>query len=208
IKNAVDTDEEKTEHIIMEIQESLNNFVEEKEAFKEANDDDEPLTLNNSTIQDILVENGLSEEITSKIEKSYTKEFGDTPPVVEHLLDKKVLAANEQRKKEQRLEQKVQVLQQRLDETKQEASEYLEQIENANQIIANMGNEDNSDEGDIIEEIATDDSTTNTNYDVVVKVKPEKVSQIKSQIIDGQKCIIIPIEDNEQANVNGTETLL
>lgn len=208
IKNAVDADEEKTEHIIMEIQESLNNFVEEKEAFKEANDDDEPLTLNNSTIQDILVENGLSEEITSKIEKSYTKEFGDTPPVVEHLLDKKVLAANEQRKKEQRLEQKVQVLQQRLDETKQEASEYLEQIENANQIIANMGNEDNSDEGDIIEEIATDDSTTNTNYDVVVKVKPEKVSQIKSQIIDGQKCIIIPIEDNEQANVNGTETLL
>ena len=208
IKNAVDADEEKTEHIIMEIQESLNNFVEEKEAFKEANDEDEPLTLNNSTIQDILVENGLSEEITSKIEKSYTKEFGDTPPVVEHLLDKKVLAANEQRKKEQRLEQKVQVLQQRLDETKQEASEYLEQIENANQIIANMGNEDNSYEADIIEEIATDDSTINTNYDVVVKVKPEKVPQIKSQIIDGQKCIIIPIEDNEQANVNGTETLL
>jgi hypothetical protein len=39
-------------------------------------------------------------------------------------------------------------------------------------------------------------------------VKPQKVSQIKSQIIDGKKCIVIPLEDNEQANVNGVNALL
>ena len=44
--------------------------------------------------------------------------------------------------------------------------------------------------------------------DIVLKVKPQKVPKIKSQIIDGQKCIIIPIDDNEQANVNGVDTLL
>ncbi|MBE6052223.1 MAG: DUF4317 domain-containing protein [Clostridium sp.] len=209
IKGAIDADEEKTEHIFMEIQESLNNFVEEKEACKDDNDE-EPITLNNTNIQDILIENGISEEVTSKIEKSYTKEFGDTPPVVEHLIDKKVLAANEQRKKEQRLEQKVQVLQQRLDETKQEASEYLEQIENANQVIANMETENTSEAYEAQDEVATDDTTdTNVaNYDVVVKVKPEKVAQIKSQIIDGKKCIIIPMDEDEQANVNGTDTVL
>lgn len=43
-------------------------------------------------------------------------------------------------------------------------------------------------------------------YDVVLRVKPEKVSQIKSQIIDGHKCLVIPMEENEHAAVNGVNT--
>ena len=34
-------------------------------------------------------------------------------------------------------------------------------------------------------------------YDVVLHVKAEKAAQIKSQIIDGQKCLIIPMDANE-----------
>lgn len=43
-------------------------------------------------------------------------------------------------------------------------------------------------------------------YDVVLHVKPEKASQIKAQIIDGQKCLIIPMDANENVNVNGIHT--
>lgn len=43
-------------------------------------------------------------------------------------------------------------------------------------------------------------------YDVVLHVKPEKASQIKSQIIDGQKCLVIPMDANENVNVNGIHT--
>lgn len=43
-------------------------------------------------------------------------------------------------------------------------------------------------------------------YDVVLHVKPEKASQIKSQIIDGQKCLVIPMDENENVNVNGVHT--
>lgn len=43
-------------------------------------------------------------------------------------------------------------------------------------------------------------------YDVVLHVKPEKASQIKSQIIDGQKCLVIPMDENENINVNGIHT--
>ena len=43
-------------------------------------------------------------------------------------------------------------------------------------------------------------------YDVVLHVKPEKASQIKSQIIDGQKCLVIPMDANENINVNGIQT--
>lgn len=43
-------------------------------------------------------------------------------------------------------------------------------------------------------------------YDVILRVKPEKVSQIKSQTIDGRKCLVIPMEENEHAAVNGVNT--
>ncbi len=43
-------------------------------------------------------------------------------------------------------------------------------------------------------------------YDVILHVKPEKVPQIKSQTIDGRKCLVIPLDDNEHAAVNGVNT--
>lgn len=43
-------------------------------------------------------------------------------------------------------------------------------------------------------------------YDVILRVKPEKVPQIKSQTIDGRKCLVIPLDDNEHAAVNGVNT--
>ena len=41
------------------------------------------------------------------------------------------------------------------------------------------------------------------NYDVVLHVKPEKASQIHSSTIDGKKCIIVPMDENENASING-----
>ncbi len=43
-------------------------------------------------------------------------------------------------------------------------------------------------------------------YDVVVRVKPEKALKIRSQIIGDQKCLVIPMDDNENVNVNGVNT--
>ena len=56
---------------------------------------------------------------------------------------------------------------------------------------------------------ADDDDDADDNiktYDVILRVKPEKVSQIKSQMIDGQKCLVIPMDENEHAAVNGVNT--
>ena len=46
------------------------------------------------------------------------------------------------------------------------------------------------------------------NYDVVLHVKPEKANKIHASVIDGQKCIVIPMEENEQATINGVNTSL
>ena len=46
------------------------------------------------------------------------------------------------------------------------------------------------------------------NYDVVLHVKPEKANKIHSSVINGQKCLVIPMEENEQATINGVNTSL
>ncbi len=58
-------------------------------------------------------------------------------------------------------------------------------------------------------EESEDNTTINSDeYDIVLQVKPEKIPEIKSQIIDGQKCIVIPINDDEQTTVNGLDDLI
>jgi hypothetical protein len=221
ISKAVGCDEEKSEHLFMEIQETLSSMAEEHIAVNGKNA--EPILLSNDNIQDLLMESGISEEITAKIEKSYIDVFGDTPPIVDHLLDKKALTANEQRKKEERLEKKVKFLEERLEETKQssqlvsEKEESIEKesyLESAGDTIleakTDIKLEDDSDitfEQNSDRELAVEEES-NSDYDIILQVKPQKVSQIKSQIIDGKKYIVIPIDENEQANVNGIDTLL
>ena len=48
-----------------------------------------------------------------------------------------------------------------------------------------------------------EEKTDPGSFDVMLRVKPEKTPYIKSEIIDGQRCLIIPIEENEQINLNG-----
>ena len=39
---------------------------------------------------------------------------------------------------------------------------------------------------------------------ITLNVSPEKASEITADFIDGQRCLIIPINENEHATVNGT----
>jgi hypothetical protein len=183
IKNAIN-DTEKSSKIIVDIQESLSQMVEEQVVNTDSSE--EPVLLTNEYVQDILEESGLPEEITAKIETAYAENFGEEPPAIDYLIDKKVLAENEKQKVVKVLMDQVQVLQEKLEETKKAAgvSTSLDDTENQ------------SEEGFVT-------VNNNTDYDVVLQVKPEKIDQIKSQIIDGKRCIVIPMDEDEHANVNG-----
>ena len=200
ITNAFGSDEEKSESLFMEIQENLNSIIDENNNLN--GKDSESVILTNDAIQDILAENGVSEEISTKIEKFYTKEFGNTPPIAEDLIDTKALKANEQKKKEKNLEKQVEILQNKLEHTSKKLEEASK---NKTDLEINSENTTETTSDDSIQNINPEYTS---NYDIVLKVKPQKVSQIKLQIIDGQKYIVIPIDDNEQANVNGVDTLL
>ncbi len=186
IKNAIN-DSEKTTKVICDIQESLNQIVEEKAALSE--DSEEPIILTNEVVQEILLDSGLSEDIASKIETSFVENFSEEPPVIDHLIDKKILAENEKHKTTKALVDQVQKLQERLEETTKAQIASTSQTDMDRQL-----------EGELD---FNSENNTNTNYDIVLRVKDEKMDQITSQMIDGKKCMIIPLDEDEQINVNG-----
>ncbi|MDU1854500.1 MAG: DUF4317 domain-containing protein, partial [Clostridium baratii] len=195
IKDSFGADEKKADKVFMDIQDNLNTMVEE---YNEMYDDtdSEPISLKNKDIQNLLIESGVPEELTSKIEKSYIESFGDDIPLAENLIDSKVLKENEQRKKEEHLKKQVEILQNRLEEVKQEVAADSETESNSSTEV--------SDDNEVLEETSesnaeetleinleddndtnSEDSEVNNDYDVILQVKPEKISQIKSEVIDG-----------------------
>jgi Domain of unknown function (DUF4317) len=195
IKDTFSSDEKKSEKIFMEVQENLNNMLDEYNSIYD-DTDSEPISLTKADIQNLLIESGVPEEITTKIEKSYLETFGDDLPLVENLIDVKVLKANEQIKKEKQLEKQVEILQTRLEQVKKE-------------VAVDNENPESTEDHDYLESI-TDNMVLDEvpEYDVILQVKPEKIPQIKSKIIDGQKCIVIPIDEDEQTTVNGINDLI
>lgn len=192
IKNEIN-DFETSSKVFLKIQESLNQKIEEQAAFPDMTE--EPVILTKESVQEILTETGLPEDITEKIETAYTETFQDEPPVIDHLIDKKVLAENEKRKVEKALVQQVQQLQEKLEETTKAAS--------ATQSIKDSSMEEVDAPTDEVLDSISENNSTMENYDVVLKVKPEKMNVIKSEIINGRKCIIIPMDENEHASING-----
>ncbi|WP_291578857.1 DUF4317 domain-containing protein [Clostridium sp. UBA6640] len=232
IKDYIDADEKKAEKTFMEIQENLNTMIDEYNSMYD-DTDAEPITLTQKDIQNLLIESGVSEEATTKIEKSYVENFGEDLPLAENLIDSKILKANAQRKKEEQLKKQVEVLQLKLEEVKKETSMDKEaeiskkndddnmtldgalEDDLTNDLDDSLDDVSKNDLNDALEDsleespaINSEDNSLTHDYDVILQVKPEKIPQIKSQIIDGQKCIVIPIDENEQTTVNGLDDLI
>lgn len=169
IENNIGDETAEDEILMIDIQQTLSEMIEEHEAIhgKEAPD----FVLDNNTVTTLMNESGVPEEKAVLIEQAFKQEFEDEPPVAENLIDSKSLEANAQKKEKMELVKEVAVLRQQLDE----------------KVSA-------------LNEAALSDEAL--QYDIVLKVKPEKKSQIKSELIDGKNCIIIPVDDNEHAVIN------
>lgn len=216
IKDSLGDSEKKSEKLFMEIQENLNFMIEEHNSTY-MDVIEEPMVLSKNDMQNLLLDSGVSEDDANKIEKSYEEYFSCDLPLAENLIDAKTLKASAQKRKEKYLEGQVEKLQTQLNQVKQETLDNLSLIKDKNQLqeytdnIINKSENSNLDANneDLDETITTNSFNENNNiYDIILQVKPEKINQIKSQIIDGQKCIVIPINDNEQTNVNGLDNLI
>ena len=140
----------------------------------------EPVIVTTTAIADVLAESGVTEEQAAAIGKTYENVFSEELPEAGQLIDSKLVDANKRRKEKLELVKQVENLKRQLEETRSvPVSE-----EDAN--------------GEDVPAVKT--------YDVILRVKPEKVGQIHSQVIDGQKCLVIPMDEDEHAAVNGVNT--
>lgn len=175
VKEVIGEDDPESEALFMDIQTNLNDMIPVTE---DETEEPESVIVTPATISGVLAESGVAEDQAAVIEKTYGDVFGEEPPAAEHLIDPKILEANEKRREKLDLIHQVENLKQQLDETR------------------SLPVSDT--DGDDVPEVKT--------YDVILRVKPEKASQIHSQIIDGKKCLVIPMEENEHAAVNGVNT--
>ena len=141
-------------------------------------DEETGVILEGEELAKLMKDTGISDDAASSIQEAYAQNFSSQLPEVAHLIDPKSLEANARIREEEALRAQV-------EELKQQVA--LHRTSAAN---------DADDSGD--DPIKT--------YDVILRVKPEKVPQIKSQMIDGQKCLVIPMDENEHAAVNGVNT--
>lgn len=175
VKGSLEMEEGKADLIYMDVQDNLSYRLEEQKAM---NLDTEPMALSQEDVADLLKESGVSEEFSVKISGTYEEYFGKDLPLAEDLIDTKVLKAKDQRKKEVHLRKQVQILEEELSQVKTAYEE---------------------------EKAGVEKGEDHEKYAVILQVRPEKASMIKSMLIDGQRCIVIPVEEDEYTKVNGKE---
>lgn len=185
VRNVLGAEDEHTDDVLLDLQQNLSDMIDE---YAETHDDDEDVfLLDKEVVTKLLADSEISEEKAAKIEKSVDEAFGEKPPAAENVIDSKALVQNELRVEKMALEDQVGTLTVQLNEKDETLAERTSQLIEKQEEIDNY-----------IAETKT--------YDVVLRVKPEKASQIKSQVINGQKCLVIPMGEDEHATINGVNT--
>lgn len=207
VKSTVSGDDMVSDQVFSDIQDTLNTMVEDhKETYEDT--DEAPITLSKAKVKDILIESGVSEEITEKIEVQFEETFGEEPPLAENLVDTKLIKKNAQKKKEEALMAQIEKLESKLEQL-DDNSDLMDQDETVHDMddIDNIDAINATDQMDD-SQLENDETPNLENYDVVLQVKPEKLHKVKTEVLNGQRCIVIPIDDDEQATINGIEDLL
>ena len=134
-----------------------------------------PVSLTAETLSGLATEAEVPEKVRELMEKSYTHVFGDTPPVADNVLDSKLVEEGTARAHTAALEQKIAVLQQEL------AAQAAQRVD------------------------AEDDAPWREDAEIELHVPQERASRIRADVVDGQKCLLIPLEEGEHARINGVE---
>lgn len=185
VRNVLGAEDEHTDDVLLDLQQNLSDMIDE---YAETHDDEEDVfLLDKEVVTKLLADSEISEEKAAKIEQSVDEAFGEKPPAAENVIDSKALVQNELRVEKMALEDQVGTLTVQLNEKDEALAERTSQLIEKQEEIDNY-----------IAETKT--------YDVVLRVKPEKASQIKSQVINGQKCLVIPMDEDEHATINGVNT--
>lgn len=173
IKNIAAEDD--SDDIVIGIHQALSEIAAEQDTSLST----EPVLLDSRTIENMRTNGFLSQEIANKIEKACEEEFGEEPPVIDNIVDTKVLENYAKKQREAELQKEVTELKSKLEAAESKSS-------------------DDTLPWDL------EDGKEN----IILNVSAEKAEEIETKIIDGRRFIVIPIEGDETAVINGVETEL
>lgn len=163
--------EEQADAAFIKIQKTLNGVVCEHLE----DEHQPPLCLTADVASDVMADVDMPPEVKIQIERAYAREFGETPPIAQNLIDSKLVATSLQRDRVLELAQQVTTLQEKLNQKTDTDVPWQD------------------------DPAAQPDNAA----DIVLKVMESKADQIKTQIVDGHKCLIIPVANGESACING-----
>lgn len=134
----------------------------------------EPLTA--ETVAELVTEDFIPEASREQIAKAYAREFGESPTTAGRLLDSKLAAEGVRQAHVAHLEQQVAGLKAQLSE----------------QTPPSDGTEDDTPPWEETPKAA-----------IRLEVSNDKAARIRTETLDGQRCLLIPLEENETALING-----
>ena len=123
----------------------------------------------------------MPETVRDQIGKSFAHVFGEVPPAAHNVLDGKLVEEGTRRAHTAQLEQKVVALQQEL------AAQAASQAD---------GDDTPPWDGD------------GAAAPIELRMPAEKAARIHTEVVDGQKCLLIPLDGDETARINGEDTPL
>lgn len=190
VKTAIAPIIENSDDMLLEIHEKLNDIAEDHETAMEdlVIVEPEEFTLTTEIIKEVFTDSKIPDAAVMQIQDHFTEEFSDKPPIVRNLVNEKAIEKKNKEKKEMKLLEEVASLRQELKDTQQENAEKTEQIKT----LVNM-------------EAPLDPEQAKSWSEIFLRMKPDKADQVKYETIDGQKYLMIPMEEDEHINLNGVE---
>lgn len=172
------------DELILNIQENLQEKITSYEENTGEEIKDEESVLTADMLTQVLEENAIPSAITAQIKTEFNDVFDNAElPTISTVIDEKKLDAALKQKKEEELTSQVAELKNEL------VNKTFEAVAKAD---APMDTE----------------SGFSQTYDVILRVKPDKVPQIHTDNVDGRRCVVIPLAEGEYVNLNGINTKL
>lgn len=180
-------DKQQGESVFLKVQKTLSEMT-----LPDPDSDEEegsPITLTKATMAEVMAQVDLKEEDISIIQAAFEYHFGDTPPTAQNVVDKKLVEESVQRIRTLELEGQVTDLKEQIDVKEKALTEAKATVKAQEAALVAAGQVDIPDENAIY-----------------VHVSHRKAKQIYTQMVGGVKCLVVPLEKGDSAQINGVAT--
>lgn len=179
--------EEQAETAYLFIQRNLDGLVALREETEEGSGD---LALTSEDVADVIADIEMPDLVRESILEGCTEMFGGELPSANRLLDPKLAAEGTRRAQILTLEKKITSLEQQLDEARGARP---------------SGGADAPETAAPIPAEAEPSAEGTAPGGIVLQLPQSRREAVRTEVVGGRRCLVIPLEDGETARVNGDE---